>query len=144
MKIGNKVERIAKDYTGGRKGSVIELDPSKPLARVAWTEERDGSPMKLRTWVRFQDLKDLGPATSLVAMNQDEHFATSEKPLVIEISEGATWEAVHEEQGQGYTVDYDGGRIYLVGDLAKKKLTKTQAQEIADLLNGYQLIPAAC
>lgn len=59
IKLGAKVERIAKDYTGGRKGEVIEIADMRARARVLWTEERDGHPMKLRTWVRFQDLKPL-------------------------------------------------------------------------------------
>ncbi len=62
LSLGSPVERLAKDYTGGRTGTVIELDPIKPRARVLWTKEGPsggGTEMKLRTWVRFADLKPL-------------------------------------------------------------------------------------
>lgn len=60
--IGSKVERIAKDYTGGRTGEVIEIKENR--ARVKWTADKGGAPMNLRTWVRFQDLKVLAPSAS--------------------------------------------------------------------------------
>jgi len=68
-KTGDTVERIAKDYTGGRTGTVIETfvnDGTKKdsngrlwpnRARVHWTRDKRGFQMNLRTWVRFQDLK---------------------------------------------------------------------------------------
>ena len=57
IRVGSKVERIASDYTGGRRGEVVELDLIKPRARVLWTTQASGKPMKLRTWVRLTDLK---------------------------------------------------------------------------------------
>lgn len=51
------VIRIAKDYTGGRTGTVVEIDEIKRRARVRWTHDGSGAPMNIRTWVRFQDLE---------------------------------------------------------------------------------------
>ena len=48
IEIGTKVERIASDYTNGRKGEVIEIQDGR--ARVKWSD----SP---RTWVKFASLK---------------------------------------------------------------------------------------
>jgi hypothetical protein len=53
IQVGSRVERIASDYTGGRRGEVIELDPVKPRARVQWALQG----RNLRTWVRLADLK---------------------------------------------------------------------------------------
>lgn len=50
IKIGTQVERIASDYTNGRRGEVIEVDEAAGRARVQWTK----SP---RTWVNFRYLK---------------------------------------------------------------------------------------
>jgi hypothetical protein len=55
--IGQRVKRVANDYTNGRSGPVIELDQAKGRARVAWEKTGNGSPMKLKTWVRFADLE---------------------------------------------------------------------------------------
>lgn len=58
--LGSYVERIASDYTNGRRGRVVELDNTKLRARVDWAGIRnfDGDPHKqLRTWVRFTDLR---------------------------------------------------------------------------------------
>lgn len=60
--IGKQVERIATDYTGGRKGVVIEIDQAKQRARVNWRTERSGSLVNgrakgLNTWVRITQLK---------------------------------------------------------------------------------------
>lgn len=60
--IGKQVERIATDYTGGRKGVVIEVDQAKQRARVNWRTERSGSLVNgrvngLNTWVRITQLK---------------------------------------------------------------------------------------
>lgn len=57
IELGMTVKRIASDYTNGRIGRVIELDMMKPRARVMWDTEANGSPMKLRTWVRTTDLQ---------------------------------------------------------------------------------------
>jgi hypothetical protein len=48
IEIGTQVERIASDYTNGRRGEVIEISGDR--ARVRWTN----SP---RTWVNFKCLK---------------------------------------------------------------------------------------
>ena len=56
---GNKVKRIAKDYTNGRIGTVVEVDQEASRARVAWSIDSWGAPMKLRTWIRFSDLETL-------------------------------------------------------------------------------------
>ena len=50
IEIGTQVERIASDYTNGRKGEVIEIKEGR--ARVQWSN----SP---RTWVKFAALKVL-------------------------------------------------------------------------------------
>ena len=50
IEIGTQVERIASDYTHGRKGEVIEINGER--ARVRW----ENSP---RTWVNFKFLKVL-------------------------------------------------------------------------------------
>jgi hypothetical protein len=57
FEIGKTVIRIASDSTNGRVGRVIELASDKPRARVSWESTSAGTPMKLRTWVRFSDLK---------------------------------------------------------------------------------------
>jgi hypothetical protein len=57
IELGSTVKRIASDYTNGRTGRVIELDGMKPRARVSWEKYANGSPMKLRTWVRLSDLQ---------------------------------------------------------------------------------------
>jgi transcription antitermination factor NusG len=57
IELGKTVTRIASDYTNGRIGRVIELDSNKSRARVSWESTAAGTPMKLRTWVRFSDLK---------------------------------------------------------------------------------------
>ena len=46
VELGMRVKRIASDYTNGRVGRVIEIDPIHNRARVAW----EGHP---RTWVKF-------------------------------------------------------------------------------------------
>ena len=46
VELGMRVKRIASDYTNGRVGRVIEIDPIHDRARVAW----EGHP---RTWVKF-------------------------------------------------------------------------------------------
>ena len=55
IQIGTQVERIASDYTNGRKGEVIEINGER--ARVNW----ESSP---RTWVNFKSLKVMAPAAS--------------------------------------------------------------------------------
>jgi hypothetical protein len=67
--VGDTVSRIAKDYTGGRTGKVIETKESR--ARIHWTAEKDGSPMNLRTWVRFQDLQITKLANSFDQEKED-------------------------------------------------------------------------
>lgn len=57
IQCGMMVERIAGDYTNGRVGRVIEVAPLRARARVAWERESNGTPMKLRTWVRLSDLR---------------------------------------------------------------------------------------
>lgn len=57
IELGKTVIRLASDYTNGRVGRVIELDGNKPRARVSWEKTSNGSPMKLRTWVRLSDLQ---------------------------------------------------------------------------------------
>jgi hypothetical protein len=57
LKIGAHVERIANDYVGGRRGSIVEIKGER--ARVLWVRSRYGVMKPLRTWVRFRDLKAL-------------------------------------------------------------------------------------
>ena len=59
LTLGIYVKRLASDYTAGREGRVIEISESKGRARVHWERERSGTPMSLRTWIRFQDLAPL-------------------------------------------------------------------------------------
>lgn len=56
IEIGTRVERIASDYTSGRKGEVIEVNGER--ARVCWTD----SP---RTWVNFKFLRVLDAAPTV-------------------------------------------------------------------------------
>jgi len=50
---------------------VVEIAASpaaeKSRARVGWEIERDGRPMKLRTWVRFSDLEIIEDAKPAAA-----------------------------------------------------------------------------
>jgi len=55
IQIGTQVERIASDYTNGRRGEVIEISGDR--ARVRWTN----SP---RTWVNFKSLKVIAAPTA--------------------------------------------------------------------------------
>lgn len=64
--IGMKVEKIGTDYTGGRRGEVVEINPEQTRARVKWTHERSGSPVSaagknlkdgIRTWCAFKSIK---------------------------------------------------------------------------------------
>lgn len=54
--IGAQVERLASDYTGGRKGKVIDIEELRERARVHWTNERDGEVISIRTWVKWTAL----------------------------------------------------------------------------------------
>lgn len=62
IEIGTTVKRIARDYTNGRIGRVIEKDAAKSRVRVAWEREANCSPLKLRTWVRLSDLQPVAPS----------------------------------------------------------------------------------
>jgi hypothetical protein len=57
IEIGTQVERIASDYTNGRRGEVIEISGDR--ARVRWTN----SP---RTWVNFKCLKVIAAVAAAV------------------------------------------------------------------------------
>jgi len=59
LPIGQPVERIAKDYTGGRKGRVVDAKDGR--AKVHWTLTKDGKPINRNTWVSNADLKLLQP-----------------------------------------------------------------------------------
>lgn len=88
IEIGTKVERIASDYTNGRKGEVIEIKGDR--ARVAWAN----SP---RTWVNFRFLKVLpgivkGEWIQTPRMKSYTAFRVCENPAT-----GETW---HEYQGK--------------------------------------------
>lgn len=56
MKINDRVERLSGDHAG-RQGTIIELAKIDSRARVLWTSHKDGSTIKVRTWVRLSDLK---------------------------------------------------------------------------------------
>lgn len=51
IQIGTKIERMASDYTDGRKGTVIEINEGR--ARILWDA---GHP---RTWIKFASLRVL-------------------------------------------------------------------------------------
>jgi hypothetical protein len=55
LSVGDRIERIASDYTGGRRGAIIETHDGR--ARIQWDA---GHP---RTWVKFSALKYIGTAT---------------------------------------------------------------------------------
>jgi len=55
MKLGTLVERVAKDYTGGRRGEVV--DTKEGRSKIKWTHTKDGKPMHRVTWVKNTDLK---------------------------------------------------------------------------------------
>ncbi len=64
--VGSLVERIASDYTNGRKGNIIEIKDGR--ARVAWSD----SP---RTWVKFSALKLLRSADNVLNTTLDLNYA---------------------------------------------------------------------
>ena len=91
IQIGTKIERIASDYTGGRKGTVIEIKDGR--ARIVWDA---GHP---RTWIKFAALLVLAaPAAQTV---RGEWFKTpgSKRHIAIRVctneASGMTW---HEYQ----------------------------------------------
>lgn len=91
IQIGTKIERIASDYTGGRKGTVIEIKDGR--ARIVWDA---GHP---RTWIKFAALLVLAaPAAQTV---RGEWFKTpgSKRHSAIRVctneASGMTW---HEYQ----------------------------------------------
>jgi len=60
--IGADVERIASDYTDGRKGVIVAVDNDKMRARVNWKTEKSGALVNGReigvtTWVKVSQLK---------------------------------------------------------------------------------------
>lgn len=66
LEIGHKVERLgsSKDYTTGRKGTIVEINGER--CRVRWTEESTGAPITtmgakpqngVRTWVNQKFLR---------------------------------------------------------------------------------------
>jgi hypothetical protein len=90
IEIGTKVERIASDYTNGRKGEVIEINGER--ARVRW----GNSP---RTWVNFKFLKVLAAAAVVKGdwvqtPNSKSHTAYR---VCENKAEGLVW---HEYQGK--------------------------------------------
>lgn len=59
--LNKNVERIASDYTGGRKGVVVSVDSEKMRAQVNWKFEKSGSLVNgrekgLTTWVKVSQL----------------------------------------------------------------------------------------
>lgn len=56
---GQAVIRVAseKDYTNGRKGSILEINDFAERARVHWTKEATGHKISIKTWVKFSALK---------------------------------------------------------------------------------------
>jgi transcription antitermination factor NusG len=59
INLGDSVSSIASDYTEGRKGRVIEIDPKKGRARVHWTASRTDFPINIRTWIKFAFLSKI-------------------------------------------------------------------------------------
>jgi hypothetical protein len=87
-KINDTVKRLAKDYTNGRTGSVIELDTKKGRARIHWTSERNGEVINIRTWVRFQDLQIITeePASEPAPTNDNGARGLTELPVNLQQS----------------------------------------------------------
>ena len=58
MNIGTEVIKIATDYTGGRRGWVVEIgtETKAGRVRVSWTHEPSGVAMKLKTWCGINTL----------------------------------------------------------------------------------------
>jgi hypothetical protein len=65
-----EVERIgsAKDYTTGRKGTILNVDPSSERCQVSWHHEKDGRTIDSpnsngtkRTWVHIKFLRIIEP-----------------------------------------------------------------------------------
>jgi hypothetical protein len=94
IEIGTQVERIASDYTGGRKGEVIEIKDER--ARVRWTN----SP---RTWVNFKFLKVLVLASAAPEVVKGDWIQTPNRKshtayrICENKAEGLVW---HEYQGK--------------------------------------------
>lgn len=95
IEIGTQVERIASDYTGGRKGEVIEINGQR--ARVRWTK----SP---RTWVNFKFLKVLAPSAVVISNTTKGEWIQTPSMCscsAYRICENtATGEVWHEYQGK--------------------------------------------
>lgn len=92
IEIGTQVERIASDYTGGRKGEVIEINGER--ARVRWTD----SP---RTWVNLKHLKVLTAAAPAVVKGEWMQTPNMKSCTAIRGCENpATGEVWHEYQGK--------------------------------------------
>jgi len=72
IRIGDQVERSNPgDYTDGRIGEVLALDPIKKRVRVAWDVSRDLSRTNqrtktMRTWVTFKELKKIETIVSQI------------------------------------------------------------------------------
>ena len=87
--IGTQVERIASDYTGGRKGEIIEIKGER--ARVKWTN----SP---RTWVNFKFLKVLAVAITCGPWIKTPNMKSHDAYRVCKNrADGHVW---HEYQGK--------------------------------------------
>jgi hypothetical protein len=92
IEIGTQVERIASDYTNGRKGEAIEINGER--ARVRW----ENSP---RTWVNFRFLKVLSAPAPEVVRGEWIQTPNMKSFTAFRICEkAATGESWHEYQGK--------------------------------------------
>jgi hypothetical protein len=82
IEIGTRVERIASDYTNGRKGEVIEINESR--ARVAWSD----SP---RTWVKFSALKVIEQIPVAGAWNETPNMKGHKAVRTVSLPDGTTY-----------------------------------------------------
>jgi hypothetical protein len=105
IEIGMMVKRVASDYTNGRIGRVIELAPDKPRARVLWEKESDGTPMKLRTWVRLSDLAPIPSDTKGIEIRVEPPFQISPR-LMVGLPVGGGWVQLEYSRRPG-----DEGRV---------------------------------
>ncbi len=92
IEIGTQVERIASDYTSGRKGEVIEINGER--ARVRWTNRPN-------TWVNFKFLKVLAAAAPAVVKGEWIQTPNMKSHTAYRVCENkATGEVWHEYQGK--------------------------------------------
>ena len=82
IEIGTQVERIASDYTNGRKGEVIEINEGR--ARVRWSD----SP---RTWVKFSALKVIDQKVIAGPWSETPNMKSHKAARTVTLPDGTTY-----------------------------------------------------